>query len=196
MGRKDLTIERRDAILDAMERCIAKYGLQGTTLTSIASEAGINRGLLHHYIGNRDDIFQQMVERLIKRYQTSFGQYAAMRPANNHAEIVVDYYFDAWFDMAPEDDALILELLAESERNPHIQKLLLNLYNGFENMIARELVLLYPHADAEILHSVSYSLMLLAFSHATLTWLGLPLARQVDIRLVAANLIQTLKSHV
>ena len=193
MGRKDLTNERRDIILDAMERCIAKYGLQGTTLKNIASEAKINRGLLHHYIGNRADIFQLMVERLIERYRTSFGHYAATRPEINPIEIVVDYYFDAWFDMSPKDDALILELLAESERDPYIQKLLLNLYNGFEKMIAQELVMLYPHADEQNLHSISYSLMLLAFAHASLNWLGLPLAKKADVRSVATNLIQTLK---
>ena len=193
MGRKDLTIERQDIILDAMERCIAKYGLQGTTLKNIASEAGINRGLLHHYIGNRADIFQLMIERLIKRYQASFGGYAAARPGKNHADIVVDYYFSAWFDLAPEDDALLLELLAESGRDPHIQKLLLNLYNGFESMIAQELAGLYPNTDHRNLHSVSYSLMLLAFAHATITWLGSPIAKKADVRSIAKKLIQTLK---
>jgi AcrR family transcriptional regulator len=176
-----------------MERCIARYGLQGITLKHIAAEAQINRGLLHYYIGNRADIFQLMVERLIERYQTSFGNYAATRPENNHEEIVVDFYFGDWFDIGPRADALLLELLAESGRDPYIQSLLLNLYTGFENMIARELVALYPDAKVHALHSVSYSLMLLAFAHATLTWLDLPLAKQADVRSIAANLIQTLR---
>ena len=193
MGRKDLTLERQDMILDAMERCIVKYGLQGTTLTNIAAEADINRGLLHHYIGNRDDIFELMVDRLIERYQNSFGQYASTRPQTDHADLIVDYYFGAWFDLAPEDDALLLELLAESGRDPRIQKLLLNLYNGFESMIAKELITLFPATDKKELHSVSYSLMLLAFAHASITWLGLPLAKKADVRSIAANLLQSLK---
>ena len=192
MGRKDLTEERQDIILDAMERCIVKHGLQGTTLKNIAAEAKMNRGLLHYYIGNRDDIFQLMVDRLIERYQASFGNYAATRHENHHAQIIVDYYFDAWFEMSPEDDALILELLAESERDPHIRKLLVNLYKGFETMIARELFTLFPEADRQNLHSVSYSLMLLAFAHATMTWLGLPVAKQAGVRSIAGNLIQAL----
>jgi AcrR family transcriptional regulator len=192
MGRKDLTTERRDNILDAMERCIVKYGLQGTTLKNIASEAQINRGLLYHYIGNRDDIFQLMAERLIERYRTSFGYYAAKRPEKDPKEVIIDYYFGAWFDMAPQDDALILELLAESGRDPHIQSLLLNLYTGFENMIARELVGLYPGVKEQDLHSVSYSLMLLAFAHASIAWLGLPIAQKADVRSIATNLIQSL----
>lgn len=193
MGRKELAAERQDVILDAMERCIVKYGLQGTTLKNIASEANLNRGLIHHYIGNRNDVVQLMVERLLERYQTSFKNYSAMQAESYHAEIVVDYYFDAWFELAPEDDALIMELLAESERDSHIHKLLLNLYNGFENMIAKELVQRFPKADSEKLHSVSYSLMLLAFSHATISWLGLPQAKRANVRSIAANLVQSLK---
>lgn len=193
MGRKDLTQERQDSILDAMERCIVKYGLQGTTLENIASEAGINRGLIHHYIGNRNDVVQLMVERLLERYQASFDKYAATRPESNHTEIVVGYYFEAWFELAPEDDILFLELLAQSERDPHIRKLLLHLYDGIEKMIAKELTQLYPKTDMKNLHSVSYSLMVLAFAHATINWLGLPQAKRADVRSVAATLVQSLK---
>jgi len=193
MGRKKLTRERQDAILDATERCISKHGLQGSTLEKIAEEARINRGLIHHYIGNRDDVIRLMLERLLEKYQNSFDKYAATRAEKNHGEIVVDYYFDAWFELAPEDDALIVELLAESERDTHIRELLHRLYDGFEKMITRELLLLYPDADAKKLHNVSYSLMLFAFSHATLTWIGLPQAHKANVRLVAANLVKILQ---
>jgi len=193
MGRKNLTIERQTLILDAMERCIVKYGLQGTTLANIADEAGVNRGLIHHYIGNRDDVIRLMVERLLDRYQASFKDYAATRPESNHAEIIVDYYFDAWFELAPEDDAIIHELLAESERSQHIRQVLLTLYDGGENMIARELMRHFPNADIDKLHSVAYSLMSLAFAHATLAWLGLPQSQRYDVRSVAANMVQSLQ---
>jgi len=193
MGRKDLTKERKDSILDAAERCIAEFGLHGTTLSNIAAEAKINRGLIHHYIGNRNDVVQLMVERLLGKYQSSFKNYAASRKVDGRGDIVVDYYFDAWFDLAPEDDALVVELLAESERDPLIRKLLLNLYNGFETMIAKELLQHFPNADPINLHSVSYSLMLLAFGHATFTWLKLPQAKRVNIRSIAENLIKTLE---
>ncbi|MBL8064147.1 MAG: TetR/AcrR family transcriptional regulator [Anaerolineales bacterium] len=193
MGRKDLTQERQDAILDATERCIAKYGLQRTTLENIASEAKINRGLIHHYIGNREDVVQLMAERLLERYQNSFDEYARMRTESNRSEIVLGYYFNAWFEQNPEDDILFLEMLAQSGRDSHIRKLLLKLYNGVENTIAKELTHFFPDTDDKKLHSVSYSLMVLAFAHATISWLGLPQAKQADVRSVAANLVQSLR---
>lgn len=193
MGRKDLTKERQDAILDATEHCIAKYGLQRTTLEKIASEAGLNRGLIHHYIGNRDDVIQLMAERLLERYQHNFDAYAASQSDAGHSGAVVGYYFDAWFELTPEDDILFLELLAQSGRDPHIRKHLLKLYDEVEKIISKELSLIFHNTNRKKLHTVSYSLMALAFAHATINWLGLPQAKQADVRSVAASLIQSLK---
>ena len=193
MGRKDLTSERQTLILDATERCIARYGLQGTTLEEIADEAGINRGLIHHYVGNRTDVVHMMIDRLLKRYQDSFASYVSSRPEGNRVELVIDYYFDAWFEMEPKDDAILLSLLSESRRDPQIQKKLHKLYASFEQLIARELGLFYPSISSTRLHAVSYSLMLLAFSHATMIWMELPKAGEVDVRSTAATLISTLR---
>lgn len=162
-------------------------------MENIANEAGINRGLIHPYIGNRNDIIQMMVERLLERYKTSFDEYAASRPEGDRAEIIVDYYFDAWFKLAPEDDAIIPALLAESERSPYIRQVLLNLYDGGEKMIADELHLHLPNANSEKLHSVAYSLMSLAFAHATFTWMGFPQAQHSDVRSVATSMVQSLQ---
>ena len=193
MGRRDLTSERQTLILDATERCIAKFGLQGTTLEEIADEAGINRGLIHHYVGNRTDVVHMMIDRLLQRYQDSFGSYVSTRPESNRVENVMDYYFDAWFEMEPQDDAVLLSLLSESRRDPQIQKTLHKLYNSFEQLIARELQLFYPSVGSTQLHAVSYALMLLAFSHATMMWMGLPKASKADVRSTAATLISTLR---
>ena len=190
MGRKDLTAERQALILDAAERCIVRYGLQGMTLEQIADEAGINRGLIHHYVGNREDLLQLMMERLLERYQDSFDAFAANHPTSK--ETLIDYYFASWFELAPDDDAIIVALLAESERDLQIREMLWSLYARFENTIYTEIARLFPHTPEEKLHEAAYSVMLLAFSHATLTWLRLPRAIQTDVRTTAANLLQTL----
>jgi AcrR family transcriptional regulator len=192
MGRKDQTTERQALILDAMERCIIKYGLQGATLENIAKDAGVNRGLIHHYIGNRNDLIKLMLERLFEKYQVSFDSYTATNPTSNRAKVVVDYYFDAWFELAPEDDAIILALFSESERNKQIRKVLIEIYDRFEKTITSELAQFFPVAPKNKLHLVAYSIMSLAFGHAIMTWNGLPQAKQADIRSIATNLVQTL----
>ena len=56
MGRPNLTEVRTAEILDAFERCVARYGLEGSSLERVAEEAGVKRSILRHYIGNRDEM--------------------------------------------------------------------------------------------------------------------------------------------
>ena len=72
MGRKSLASERTSQILDAFERCIVQYGLEGATLKRIAKEAGVKLSMIHHYIGNRDMLVKSMVKRFIDTYRHDF----------------------------------------------------------------------------------------------------------------------------
>lgn len=56
MGRPSVAAERRRQILEAAIRCIAAKGFAGTTLDGIAEEAGMARGHVRHFAGNRDDV--------------------------------------------------------------------------------------------------------------------------------------------
>ena len=56
MGRPSLANVRREQILDALERCLARDGLVGTTLEAVAEEAGVRRPVIRHYFGNRDEL--------------------------------------------------------------------------------------------------------------------------------------------
>ncbi|MEM7233345.1 MAG: helix-turn-helix domain-containing protein, partial [Planctomycetota bacterium] len=69
MPRRDLTKERTEQILDALERCVVHFGLGGTSLERIAEEAEMKRSILRHYVGNRDDLIVAMAERLAARYR-------------------------------------------------------------------------------------------------------------------------------
>jgi len=68
MGRKSLKAERVTQILDAFERCMEKKGLESTTLENVAEEAGVARRIIRHYVGNRDDLIQAAVERIINNF--------------------------------------------------------------------------------------------------------------------------------
>ena len=192
MGRKSLAKERRTEIINAFERCVAKYGLQRTTLENIADEAGLNRGLIHHYVGNRDDVIQVMLDRFLTNYRQSFESYASLHPNRTPQEILVDYFFDAWLDLGPEDDAIISELMAESERNSDYRMMLLELYRTFHEQVAEELMRAYPEASFEECKEVSYSFISLAYGSATMYWLGFRRQSQVSVRKLALELISSL----
>ena len=69
MARKSVKIQRSKEILDAFERCISKWGLDGASLERIATESGIKRPALRHFIGNRDELLVALVKSMVAEYK-------------------------------------------------------------------------------------------------------------------------------
>ena len=63
MPRPSMANQRREEILDALERCILEKGIQATSLEYLADKANMKRTILRHYIGNRDDIICALSQR-------------------------------------------------------------------------------------------------------------------------------------
>ncbi|MGH3225487.1 MAG: TetR/AcrR family transcriptional regulator, partial [Streptosporangiaceae bacterium] len=59
---------RREQILDAVTRCVAEYGLEGTTLERVAEASGFSRGHIRHYVGNREEMLAKCEDRLASHY--------------------------------------------------------------------------------------------------------------------------------
>lgn len=53
----------RLAIIDAATEEFATLGLGGARIDAIAARAGINKRMLYYYFGNKDDLFQAVLER-------------------------------------------------------------------------------------------------------------------------------------
>ena len=56
--------ERRAQILDAANRLFAERGYEDVSIEDIAKEAGVTRGLIHHYFGGRKEVYVALLERL------------------------------------------------------------------------------------------------------------------------------------
>src|SRR3954454_16977934 len=66
-----------EAFLDAAERLLIEAGHAGITTRRLASEAGLNQGLVHYYFGSLDEVLIQPLERftarLIERHRALYG---------------------------------------------------------------------------------------------------------------------------
>ena len=63
LGRRPGNNPTRETILDAAEETFAKSGYAGTSLREIASRAGVNQALVHHYFGSKDGLFKAIFLR-------------------------------------------------------------------------------------------------------------------------------------
>ncbi|MFT7373219.1 MAG: AcrR family transcriptional regulator, partial [Oleiphilaceae bacterium] len=113
MGRKSLKEIRVNEILDAFERCLTKKGLQGTTLDNIAEEAGLARRMIRHYIGNRTDLIDAAVERIIEKFTLSVFNALDQFERTERFNGALDYLFSEAFNELPATK-LVAALLAVS----------------------------------------------------------------------------------
>ncbi len=58
------TADRREAILDAAERLLAREGIAGATMTGLARECGMSTRTLYEVIGSREDLLTAYMRRL------------------------------------------------------------------------------------------------------------------------------------
>ena len=78
------TVSRRkpeEALLDAAERLLVEVGYAGITTRRLATEAGVNQGLVHYYYGSLENLLVQVLERFTSRMiERQRAMYAAEIP--------------------------------------------------------------------------------------------------------------------
>src|SRR3989442_254727 len=61
-GRRPGNQDTREAILAAAREVFAERGFDGASIRAIATSAGVDPALVHHYFGTKDELFLATVE--------------------------------------------------------------------------------------------------------------------------------------
>ena len=192
MGRRSLASTRRPQILRAFEACVLRYGLEGSSLERIGQEAGVRRGLIRHYFGNRNELTEALIEGVIERTVSVYRDVIRTAGAEGGTAALVDYLMGPAFP-DKRDDALIDALMAVSHRDERLRGQLRAKYQTFQQSIQRELRRAYPSADPAMVRATSYSLMCLAVGNAAMYDLELPARKHGDARRSAMQLLASLQ---
>jgi AcrR family transcriptional regulator len=196
MGRKKLSEQRQQDILDAFEQCLLKYGLEASTLERVAREAGKSRNIIRHYIGNRDELLVAYMARTLTRVQTTAAQLLAATPKKRLIATVLDFFF--WERSTTDEpdlgDRMLGGLWRIRERSPRLQKALLDFYLAFEKILADGLTQLFPNASAGQCQTVAYSIICLAETNWVLGGAGLDKAHTRMARHSAEALLHSLEA--
>jgi AcrR family transcriptional regulator len=191
MGRPSLRDERRKQILAAFESCVLKYGLEGSTLDRVAEEAGVRRTLIRHYVGNRADLTQALIDRV--REQTIAGIRGAARTSDGPQSVgsLIDVLVGPTFP-DERDDALIDALMAAMHRDPQLKEQQRVKYDDYVKTLAEELGGLFPSASPADVHAVAYALVCLAVGNASMYDVGLSSREPDDARQAGRVLVASL----
>jgi AcrR family transcriptional regulator len=176
VGRPSVADERIDEILDAYTRCVARYGLDGTTLQLVADEAGMARGHIRHYVGNRDELRRLFGKRLFSRYAGRGQDVASDAVSGKKAETLVRHFFRA--ENAPNDDyAAIDALFAAARFDENLRKRLRTVYTGMESLVSSALAADHPGREPIVYEDAAYQIVALAYGHWTFSEIDFPVAR-------------------
>ncbi len=192
MARPDLSKERTGQILDALEHCIARYGLEGSSLELIAEEAGVKRSIIRHYIGNRDELLVALTKRLIERSLALIDLVVAALPRRNRSKVLVDYLFSDDSESS-SDSAVALDLLiAMSEQYPTCRELLREFMEQMVAKVAEQLELAHPSTSPKQCWSVANGVLAIVFVADSLAPLSLPKNYKKSWKQNATQLIKSL----
>ncbi len=106
-GRRKGTPDTRDAILDAARDAFADKGFDGATVRGIATAAGVDPALVHHYFGTKEQLFLATVD--IPVDPGDFVPMAISGDLEHLGERVVRTFLSVWDD--PRTGAPLVALI-------------------------------------------------------------------------------------
>ncbi len=158
MPRPSMKDQRSEEILDAYLTCVARFGLEGATQERIASEAGVKRPLLRHYLGNREQMVAALNDHVIATFNALTQDIDTAMAYVETPKGMVDLLFDA---DAENDPRLLLAwqaLSATSVDHEEMRAALLDSLKRFLDVLVRTLQRLAPEAGPETIRAVAHGI--------------------------------------
>jgi AcrR family transcriptional regulator len=87
--------ERRGQILEAARRLFGERHYGAVSTADVAAEAGVTRGLVHHYFGGKRELFLEVVDSMMRLPALPVPEHLA----EGELEEVVDEASDRWLDV-------------------------------------------------------------------------------------------------
>ncbi len=171
MPRPSLKTERTEEILEAFEHCVARYGVEGSTLERIAEAAGLARALIRHNVGNKDELLDALVERFLDKSQHESESLFESLPQRNRVRTLVDWLFDPNLGSA-HDVRVASALIAAATDRPKLAKRLRVWTKDFIACVERELRASYRGPSNEKIRAAAAGIVGIYFNVDSLAPLG------------------------
>ncbi len=163
MPRPSLKDTRSEQILNAFMRCVARYGLDGSTQARIAEEAGVGRPLLRHYLGNRDEMVRKLLDHVLKVFAERVEELFHVLPPSGRIDAMTEALFGRG-SYSSEGAAVFAALVAASEQHEGLREPLLGFVYDFEDRIAAEILQERPRADLQKVQAVAAGVSAIYFN--------------------------------
>lgn len=192
MPRPSLKAERTEEIIDAIERCVIRDGINGATLEKIAEEAGIKRSLLRHNVGNRDQLIDTFLDRFFARSDEDVQQMLHYLPESGRIPVLLDFLFKEQYSNSRLTQ-VALALTSAAASHDSIRQRLRQWNSNYVSIMADELQLNYQNASTSDCYDVAAGLTGIYFNSESLAPLGDMTEIREASRKAAERLLSTLE---
>jgi len=189
MARPSVAEERVRQIVDATTRTIAAHGITGASLERIAEEAGMSRGHVRHFVGNREELLRESARRFY--YDGAEGE-SILPQGTADVGAALDYLFGAEFASPGNENAVVLGFVEASRSDPMLAELLVSAYRGTHRMLGDLLATEHPEAVGAACASVAYGVVGIALHNVFLSDIASAATGTATARAAAERLISTL----
>lgn len=155
MARPSMAAQRKEEILDALESCILKYGIQATSLENIADTAGVKRTILRHYIGNRDEIICALSKRWRGKYTEQWQQVTDWLPNKNRTIALIEALFTVGSTERVNATIIGEAIFSEAKRLDAIREDQQAIMYEFISFVSASILSDFPEAEPEKINLVS-----------------------------------------
>lgn len=189
-GRPSNRDERYEQVMQALVRCVARLGIEGATLTTIADEAGLSRPLIRHHLGNRDEILQSLQDYVLMGFDDQTDALAEALPDIDPAVTVIDLLFA---DTGAADPDLVLAfaaLTARSAGDADLRSACQASISRFEAVIAQAIRAEHPHLDQPFADQTAQGIAGLYFNKVSLSPLAMSDTWHANAKINAMKLLK------
>ena len=198
MGRRSIAVERRRQIITVTIQCIATHGVAGTTLERIADTAGMARGHVRHFVGNRDELLTDAARVFYfgdgAMDESDIPTLLATSPTIDRQwslEQAMDYLFGE-FAAPGTDNAAAIAWVDASRTMPAIHEIVLSAYAGISASMRDAIAAAHPDAPDADCQRVATALLALAIGTTFMTDLEPSQDRIDDARSAGEELLARL----
>ena len=95
MKEREKSAETRERLLDTAEELFIQEGFNGTSISDVATRAGVNKALIYYYFKNKQDLFDAVIERTFTIHnKTVMSAINTGKTVREQIHAIVDGYLD------------------------------------------------------------------------------------------------------
>jgi AcrR family transcriptional regulator len=134
--RPSVEPERREQLIAAAARVIARSGYDAATVRDIAREAGVSTGVIAYYFEGKDDLFVHVLRSASRAFRARLERSQVSAHTPRERLLAMAEAATPADEEAVRAHALWIEFWARAARDPALAELTVRLYDGWRSEIA------------------------------------------------------------